>query len=633
MCKNLLKVIVLVISSLTMIVIGCISNATIYAADESSIDINSSFDVVITHGPILGRLSHDGVGVWVRTSRPARFIVTCRIGHVCMARSPIGETRLENDNTGWVRVTGLEPNTTYDYEVELDSIYWMKGGSFTTLPHEGRVRNPHNPKGLFNFSFEFGCGNQQNSLEDPGPDLPAYKTMYDNFKGKIHFQIMNGDWLYEEQRDFPVERWQKMNEVPDENMPKVVQIAPTIVGVWQNYKTYLSRAENLARWHRNIPTFFIYDDHEMINDINGTNSPGYRHRKAVFRDIGIQAWRDYLGWSNPLPDVQPQGIWFGKADLTKGDDILVDMEADFSKLDLEKASNLLVHWGTPTAGVNDDSLNTVGGHPAAGVYEIVKVLDQNRLKIYPAPKADGKKVSYSIGMRNYYQLRASNCHFFMLDCRGHRQLHDKKNPWKKGLSMLSKKQKEWLKKGMRQSNADFLFVISSVNFTIPHVGPGPPDKDEAWTVYLEEREELINFWDSLGKPVLILTGDLHNSFVIKITDRVWEFASGPHNSGNHSLSDEANRPPNGDFEYNGRKVNIRWSTFFLDDVNYFPNDLDLPIRPFPYFCVVQVNNVFNNPLKLGEDRWVAFPQPQVIFKYYDGLTGELLYAEAIAALK
>jgi len=48
---------------------------------------------------------------------------------------------------------------------------------------------------------------------------------------------------------------------------------------------------------------------------------------------------------------------------------------------------------------------------------------------------------------------------------------------------------------------------------------------------------------------------------------------------------------------------------------------------------VQVNNVFNNPLKLGEDRWVAFPQPQVIFKYYDGLTGELLYAEAIAALK
>ena len=50
-------------------------------------------------------------------------------------------------------------------------------------------------------------------------------------------------------------------------------------------------------------------------------------------------------------------------------------------------------------------------------------------------------------------------------------------------------------------------------------------------------------------------------------------------------------------------------------------------------CVVQVNNVFNNPLKAGQDRWVAFPRPQVIFQYYDGMTGELQYAEAITATK
>lgn len=590
-------------------------------------------EAVITHGPILGRLSHDGIGVWVRTSSPSRFRVTCRLKHVCVAQSPFGETRLQNDNTGWVQVTGLKPNTTYDYEVVLDSGYWMNGGSFTTLPDEDTVRNPNNPSGLFNFSFEFGCGNQQNLLEDPGPNLPGYKTMYENLKGKIHFQIMNGDWLYEDKRDYPVSSWQEANQVTDAEIPGVVRFAPTIVGVWENYKLYLSRAEQLARWHRNIPTFFVYDDHEMINDINGTNSPGFRHRKAVFRDIGIQAWRDYLGWSNPLSDPNPQGIWFGKADLTEGNDILVDKEADFSSLDLDRASNLMVHWGTPTAGVNDDSLNDTGGHPAAGVYEIVKILDRNRLKIHPAPKADGEQVSYSIGMRNYYRLSVGNCDFFILDCRGHRQLHDKKNPWKKGLSMLSLEQKEWLKKGMRESVADFLFVVSSVNLTIPHVGPGPPDKDEAWTVYMEEREELIKFWDNLHKPVLVLTGDLHNSFVIKITDRVWEFASGPHNSGNHSLMDEARRPPNGDFEYNGRKVNIRWSTFVLDDVNYYPNELDLPIRPFPYYCVVRVNNVFNNPREPGGVRWVAFPQPQVLFQYYDGLTGELLYAEAIGAVK
>ncbi len=48
------------------------------------------------------------------------------------------------------------------------------------------------------------------------------------------------------------------------------------------------------------------------------------------------------------------------------------------------------------------------------------------------------------------------------------------------------------------------------------------------------------------------------------------------------------------------------------------------------YCVVQVNNVFNNPLELGGERWVAYPQPQVIFQYYDGRTGDLQYAESIS---
>ena len=64
----------------------------------------------------------------------------------------------------------------------------------------------------------------------------------------------------------------------------------------------------------------------------------------------------------------------------------------------------------------------------------------------------------------------------------------------------------------------------------------------------QEREELIEFWDGLDKAVFVLTGDLHNSFAIKITDNVYEFASGPHNSINHSpMKDEGGRPSNGKF--------------------------------------------------------------------------------------
>lgn len=588
----------------------------------------NNFKTKVTHGPILGRLSNNGIGVWVRTSQPTKFRVSYRAESIEEENSAIGETYLEHDNTGWVHITGLKPNTKYAYEVEIPSSgYYMEGGTFITLPHSDQFRDlKYNPRGLFNFRFEFGCGNSQNPESSIGSSLPAFKTMLERLKGKIHFQMMNGDWLYEELRETPPENWLTDNNVNEADIPRVIQIAPTIVGVWENYKLYLSRGKNLATWHRYIPAFFTFDDHEILNDVYGAGSPGLRDRRATFRDIGIQAWRDYLGWSNPPIEPNPQGIWFSEAILSEGSDILFDSNADFTKLNLEKAATLHIHWGELTAGVHDITLDGVGGHPNAGVYKIVKVLDKHRLKIYPTTKADGKNVSYSIGMINYYRFRISNCDFFVLDTRTHREIHDIRNPWKKDLSMLGKQQKTWLIEGMRQSDADFFFVVSSVNFTVPHAGGWKIDasnKDDAWTVFLDEREQLIKFWDKLGKPVFVLTGDLHNSFAIKITDNVWEFASGPHNSQNHWNTDEGNRPPSGDFEYNGRKVNIRWSTFWL-------NDIPRKNLRYPYYCVVQVNNVFNNPRQPGEQRWVAFPKPQVIFQYYNGLTGELEYAEAIA---
>jgi hypothetical protein len=318
------------------------------------------------------------------------------------------------------------------------------------------------------------------------------------------------------------------------------------------------------------------------------------------------------------------GVWVRTA--RPGSPVLTDTEADFSSLVRSQAANLHVHWGGATAGVNDNALDGVGGDPNAGVYAIEQVLDARRLRIRPPAKADGE-VSYSMGRRSYFRFRVSNCDFFMLDTRTHPEMHDTRNPRRAGLSMLGREQREWLMREMRASDADFLFVVSSVNLMIPHVGGGAvraENKDDAWTVFLDEREQLIRFWDGLGKPVLVLTGDLHNSFAIKVTDRVWEFASAPHNSRNHNAASEGGRPANGVFDSLGRKCDIRWSTYFLGDV---PGGLARQ----PVYTVVQVNNVFNNPVKEGEYRWVAYPRPQIVMQYYDGFTGGLLYAEPVPA--
>jgi hypothetical protein len=333
----------------------------------------------------------------------------------------------------------------------------------------------------------------------------------------------------------------------------------------------------------------------------------------------VRAWYDYLGWSNPNNHTQP--IHFGTAKLESGSDVLYDRNSDFTALNLEHMTNLHVHWGTETAGVNNNALDGVGGDPNAGVYEIRQVIDAHHLKIFPPADGDTES-SYSIGRKSYFTKKIGNCEFFFLDTRGQRQMHDINEPDKPGLSMLGLEQRQWLMEGIRKSDADFIFVISSVNFMIPHVGGGKvraSNKDDAWTVFLDEREKLIEFWDALNQKVFVLTGDLHNSFAIKITDNVWEFASGPHNSNNHWYTDEGLRPANGPFQYDGRKVDIRWSTHFRDDI------------PRSSLLHPTLNNVYNNPIEVDGERWVAFPIPQVIFQYYNGRTGRLLYAESVLA--
>jgi hypothetical protein len=513
----------------------------------------------------------------------------------------------------------LKPGTNYHYVVVTGDNETVSSlpGHFRTLPHADDFRSDRNPKGLFNFSFEFACGNRQ-SEGSSGPAMPAYRTMLDRLEGDIDFAILNGDWLYEERRDYSVDQW-KAQVLLSGKTPPVVEVAPSIVGVWENYKLYLHRSANLSEWHRKVPSFFTFDDHEILNDVFGTGEVGRRDRRAVFRDIGVQAWFDYLGWSNP--PTNDRDIRFGKAELKAGSDILTDREADFTGLDPAQASTLHIHWGGPLAGVNIGRLDRVGGNPNAGVYEIVEVLGKNRLRIRPPAKQDGIP-SYSIGRLPYYAKRIGNAEFFGLDARGQRDMHDIQRRDKPGVSMLGQTQKKWLMDSMRNSDADFFFVISSVNMMIPHLtSTGGGEKDDAWTAYLDEREQLIRFWDSLGKPVFVLTGDVHMSYTIKVTDRVWEIASGPHNSPRHTVGPAA-YPPNGTYDSFGRTCDIRWSSYLSDDVPAVE-------RRRPVYTVVKVSNVFDSPARPGPRRWIAYPRPFVIVQHFDGLTGELLYSETV----
>ena len=595
---------------------------------DSSVTVDPDRDPIrLTHGPMLGDVTANSVRVWARTSSPGSFEVHYGTAPPAMdSISRPASTYLRHDNTGVALVSGLQSDTEYHYQVWVNGRPHGLPGRFRTLPSVDDSKNSeHNPRGLFNLRFQIGSCANQNPLHGNGHRAPTYEHLNRDWTDRIHFHVMNGDWLYEELRRYPPEAWRLTQGA--NALPRVVDISPTIVGVWENYKLYLDRGEELSRWHRNVPSYFTFDDHELVNDIWGSAETGKRHRRTVFRDIGTQAWFDYLGWANPTEFDHP--VHFGKATMRRGSDLLYDAVADFKNMPLDEMGNLHVHWGTADAGVNDITLDNDEGHENSYVYDIVEVVDSHTLRLHMPAKIDDTGVAYSIGRRSYGKKRIGNCEFYFIDTRGDRDMHDIRQRDKPGISMLGRPQREWLLKSMRESDADFRFMISTVPFMIPHSGAGgvkadDANKEEAWTGFFAEREALIAEWDKIGKPVFVMTGDLHNSFAIKVTDNVWEFCCGPHNSVNHvPLNDESDRPATGKFKFGPRECDIRWSSYILPDLPRLE-------RLYPYFCVVQVNNVFNMPKQLGGKRLVAYPHPQVVFQYYNGRTGELAYAEAIS---
>lgn len=581
----------------------------------------------LTHGPMLGKQTAHSMAVWGRTSDPGEFVVRYGTSADRMDQvSHAAKTLLAHDNTGVVQLQDLKSDTQYHYQIWVNDRPHGLPGKFRTLPSPDDTRNAeHNPDGLFNFRFQIGSCANQNPLHGGGHRATTYEHLNNTWADRVHFHIMNGDWLYEELRTYPPEAWRLTQGVKD--FPRSVKVMPTVVGVWENYKLYLSRGVELAKWHRNMPSYFTFDDHELVNDIWGSSEAGKRHRRTVFRDIGTYAWMDYLGWANPMQFKHR--IHFGVGSMKAGSNLLHDPTADFTNLPLKEMLNLHVHWGTPEAGVNDLKYDNDEGNRNSYVYDIVEVVDRHTLRLHMPAKVDDPSLSYSIGRRSYGKFRVSNCEFFLIDTRGDRDMHDVRDRGKEGVSMIGRHQREWLLRSMKESDADFYFVVSTVPFMIPHSGAGgfevdAANKEEAWTGFFDERELLIREWDKMGKKVFVMTGDLHNSFAIKVTENVWEFCCGPHNSVNHvPVNDESNRPATGKFKFGPRECDIRWSSYILPDLPRLE-------RLYPHFCVVQINNVFNQPKQLGGKRWVAYPHPQVVFQYYDGRTGELDYAEAIS---
>ena len=568
----------------------------------------------LAHGPCLGTPSSTGLRLWLRTSEPRDFevVYSTRLPLSEASSTVSGKTDPARDNTGVVKIDKLQPGTRYYYGVRIDgemadlrldpSDPWP---SFRTLPDSSACLDlVNNPDGLFNFAFSIGCCASQDPINSGGhfPSPPAFDTLLRHYGDEIAFHIMNGDTIYEELRD------------------------GTQDGIRANYRLYWERGRSWAKLIRNVPMLFTYDDHEIGWDIHGCGEVGLGNGKWLIRDPGVSVWNEYCGWAS-YPEKHHGTVRFGKAAATAGSPLLSDKNADFVGLDLKTVSTLHIAPYT----INAKTKNRPGV-PNAGVYRIIRIVDEHTLEL-ERPLAKTAEVSYSIGTHHYYDWKVANCHFFALDTRGERTRPNFDDYRDSTRSILGPDQKRWLMEGIKNTDAQFVFVISPDPFVIYHTAyhvdaeRGGVPKGDGFASFVHEREELIELFDHVDKPVLVLTGDVHSSAAVQITDNVWEFLCGPMNSTNHPIGTcgGGTMPFAGPWQSQGRPVHVRWIGSFPDNVHYSR------LRQ-PYYAVIQINNVSRSPKPEGVGlQWIAFDAPQAVVRFHDGYTGRLVYAEGISA--
>ena len=569
----------------------------------------------LVQGPMLGRPAATSVRIWVRTEEATDFEIRYATQLPLDAESPTtkGQTVASSDNTGFVDLAELSPYTRYYYGVVLRGrladtrvAHTEPWPSFRTLPDSSTAHDPvNNPRGLFNLTFSLCVGASQDPKQSGGQytDPPAWTTLDRRFGEEVMFHIMDGDYTYEEKRD------------------------GTLEGIRANYKLYMDRSRGMSRCMRHTPWLQMFDDHEVHDNLFGAGQAGFKKLRSrhINRDSQLKVWNEYAGWANPeTPQRGP--LVFGSATVRQGTDIIETPDLDFATLDPRQVSTILV-------GKKDRKTDAPTSSKNAGTYGLVKVLDAHRIQVTPAFVQD-EAVDFTIGTHHYYDTKIGNCHFFVIDTRSERSVFNVKDLHDPDTFLLGETQRRWLVDGIKGTDADFIFIVSSVGVVVPHsafhVRPdlGDKSKGDGFPGFVHERELILAELDQIQKPIMFFTGDVHASVSAQITDNIWEFMVAPFNSNGHPIGTLGNMPFTGWYNAEGRWVRVKW-------VGSAPNNVHYSRLHRTFFAVARVNNVFSTARPDGEGpgyQHVPYAYPQVIVTWYDGYTGVPAYSETVSTL-
>lgn len=221
----------------------------------------------------LGGVSEDSIIIWVRDASTSSFIVEYKeVGQGAWTQSPSTDLGTGSDFTGTIRLSGLQPATTYDYRTLRQDNTVVTQGIFRTLG-----------KPVFTFAW--------------GSCLMVGRTFSRKLAGLTQlrelspdFYFLIGDNIY---ADIP---W--LNKGLGETVDRYRSSYRETVGT-----------EDFVQLRSSIPGFHQLDDHEFINNYDEPNT-------TEMYKAGRRAFYEYLGSLNPATDPAEYFFNFNSGNTT-----------------------------------------------------------------------------------------------------------------------------------------------------------------------------------------------------------------------------------------------------------------------------------------------------------------------------
>ncbi len=231
--------------------------------------------------------------------------------------------------------------------------------------------------------------------------------------------------------------------------------------------------------------------------------------KIAFGSCNKQ-YEENILWDDILNEKPDAWIWGGDIVYASNGNVQ-GIEKAYNKLrqnedyqELKKNTSILATWDDHDYGLND------GGES----FEHKNVSKGYFLDFLDVPKNDKRRLKKGIYYSEKFENEKGTVQVFLLDTRYFRTKltrsgvlgkRYKPNEYGKG-TVLGEMQWEWLEQGLKNSNADFNILVSSIQFLSSEHG------FESWGNMPHEVDRMKNLIvNSQAKGVFILSGDRHIS--------------------------------------------------------------------------------------------------------------------------